>query len=336
MGKSERDRLFEKIQAALEDYEGRLVKESQRTIIHRIGMDRLVLKYLSEGEVPGHLLNQFSMDEYGDRFRIATTSEITSPNGWSVHNNVYVLDKNLKIVGSLEKIAPRETIYSARFMGVRLYLVTFERTDPFFAIDLSTDTPKILGELKMPGFSNYLHPYDEDYIIGIGRETEENKWGVETMGVKVALFDVSDVKNPRTVDVYEIGDQSTNSEVLSDHKALLFDKGKNVLSIPIETFSDVVPLPEPMPDPRMQSMPVIPKSWKGFYVFSIDPNDGFELKGKVDHSQTGYAYGSRSFYINDVLYTVTGSLMKMNDLDDMYEINELQLANTGEVIRYVD
>jgi uncharacterized secreted protein with C-terminal beta-propeller domain len=221
-------------------------------------------------------------------------------------------------------------------MGVRLYLVTFERTDPFFAIDLSTDTPKILGELKMPGFSNYLHPYDEDYIIGIGRETEENKWGVETMGVKVALFDVSDVKNPRTVDVYEIGDQSTNSEVLSDHKALLFDKGKNVLSIPIETFSDVVPLPEPMPDPRMQSMPVIPKSWKGFYVFSIDPNDGFELKGKVDHSQTGYAYGSRSFYINDVLYTVTGSLMKMNDLDDMYEINELQLANTGEVIRYVD
>ncbi len=331
MSEKEKERLFNNIQKEVEEYETRLIRDTQVTVIHKIGMDRLILTYSSKAEVPGRLLNQFSMDEFDGKFRIATTSESFGSQSTSVYNNVYVLDQKLDIVGSLEKIAPRETIYSARFMGDRLYLVTFERIDPFFVIDLSTDTPKILGELKMPGYSNYLHPYDEKHVIGIGKETKENQWGgVEVLGVKVALFDVSNVSNPRVVDVFTIGDQSTDSEVLWNHKALLFDKNKNVLSIPIQ--SNIYA------DPLMKDIPVEPKFWRGFYVFGVDPISGFTLKGKVEHPNNyyDYGYGSRSFYIGDVLYTVTGNLMKMNDLSDMHEINQVKLGNTGEIIKYID
>jgi len=331
MSEQERDRLFSEIQQASQEYENRLVYETQTTVIHKIGMDRLALSYSSKAEVPGRLLNQFSMDEFNGKFRIATTSEAYGPQGSSVYNNVYVLDENLKVVGSLEKIAPRETIYSARFMGERLYLVTFQRIDPFFVIDLSRDTPKVLGELKMPGYSNYLHPYDKNHVIGIGKETKESQWGgVQVFGVKVALFDVSDVRNPKVVDVFTIGDQSTDSEVLYDHKALLFDRNKDVLSLPI-TSNDYI-------DPLVKDDYTEPKFWQGFYVFGVDPDAGFKLKGRVEHPNSGYdyGYGSRSFYIGDVLYTVKGGLMKMNDVQDMSEINQVRLGNTGEVIKYID
>ena len=339
MSERDRDELFEDIQKAIEDYDAEIQKESQKTVIHRISIneDGLV-EYGARGEVPGYLLNQFSMDEDGDRFRVATTSEFWSQFGGSVlHNNVYVLDSDMEIVGELEEIAKGESIYSARFMGDRLYLVTFERIDPFFVIDLSDDDPRVLGELKLPGYSNYLHPYDEDHVIGIGKETKENQYGgVEILGVKLALFDVSDVRNPRVVDIYEIGGSGTDSEVLYDHKALLFDRAKNLLSIPVS----IVPEYESSYSADGRYIP--PKVWRGFYVFALNPDDGFSLKGRVEHSNDVedyyYTYGvqgSRSFYIGDVLYTVTlNNLIKMNDLEDMDEINELELGNTGEIIRY--
>src|SRR5690606_11294245 len=125
------------------------------------------INYLAKGEVPGRLLNQFSMDEDGDRFRVATTFDFYSPyRGPVLYNNVYVLDESMRLVGKLEEIAPDESIYSARFMNDRLYLVTFQRMDPFFVIDLSEDNPRVLGELKLPGYSNYLHPYDENHVQG--------------------------------------------------------------------------------------------------------------------------------------------------------------------------
>jgi len=309
-------------------------------VIHRIaiGSDGLI-DYGSRGEVPGRLLNQFSMDEHGERFRVATTSEFWTPYGGSVlHNNVYVLDKEMEIVGELEQIAPGESIYSARFMGDRLYLVTFERIDPFFVIDLSEDDPKVLGELKLPGYSNYLHPYDEDHIIGIGKETKESQYGgIEILGVKLALFDVSDVQNPKVVDIFEIGGSGTDSEVLYDHKALLFDSSKNILSIPVSINPDYA-------EPRYtdDGQYIQPKVWRGFYVFGVDPEEGFTLKGQVEHfhDTNDYYYiygvqGSRSFYIDNVLYTVTlNNLIKMNDLENLDEINQLKIGTTGEIIRY--
>ncbi len=340
MSEGEKNALFSRIQESLQEYDARILEETQKTVIHKIeiGSDGSI-NYESRGEVPGGLLNQFSMDEDGNRFRVATTSEYWSPHGGSVlHNNVYVLNEDMEIVGELEQIAKGESIYSARFMGDRLYLVTFERIDPFFVIDLSEDDPKVLGELKLPGYSNYLHPYDNDHVIGIGKETKENQYGgVEILGVKLALFDVSDVEKPKLVDDFEIGGSGTDSEVLYDHKALLFDRSKDVLSIPVSIFPDYAE-PRYADDGRY----IQPKVWRGFYVFGVDPDSGFKLKGQVEHfndvNDYYYGYGvqgSRSFYIEDVLYTVTlNNLIKMNDLSDLNEIGQLKIGTTGDIIPY--
>ncbi len=340
MSEGDKNQLFAKIQESLEEYDARIQKETLKTVIHKIEINSDgLINYVSRGEVPGRLLNQFSMDEHGERFRVATTSEFWSRYGGSVlHNNVYVLGDQMEIIGKLEEIAAGESIYAARFMGDRLYLVTFERIDPFFVIDLSDDDPKVLGELKLPGYSNYLHPYDDDHIIGIGKETKQNQYGgVEILGVKLALFDVSDVSNPKVVVVYEIGGSGTESEVLYDHKALLFDRNKNVLSLPVS----IVP-PYSEPTYTDDGKYIQPKIWRGFYVFGVDPQDGFKLKGQIEHfndvNDYYYAYGvqgSRSFYIENVLYTVTlNNLIKMNDLSDLDEIKQLEIGTTGGIIPY--
>jgi len=332
MGEQEKTALLDKIQKALEDYDERVQKEAHRTVVHKIAIGSAgEISYAARGEVPGRLLNQFSMDEQGDRFRVATTVEYYSRYLSGLYSNVYVLDEGMKVVGKLEQIEPDESIYAARFIGDRLYLVTFQRIDPFFVIDLSTDQPKILGELKLPGYSSYLHPYDEDHIIGIGKDTKENEFGgVQATGVKVALFDVSDISNPRLVDDYVIGKSGTDSEVLWDHKALLFDKAKDVLSIPVSSYDEVA-----VEGGRYAP----PNVWRGFYVFGTSPDSGFTLKGTVEHSNTSDYYygiqGSRSFYIGDVLYTLSlGNKLKMNDIDTLAAINELEIGSTGGVIPY--
>jgi uncharacterized secreted protein with C-terminal beta-propeller domain len=328
---SERSELFQKIQSAISDYDSRLQEQTLRTVVHKISISDISLKYIAKAEVPGRLLNQFSMDESGNRFRIATTSEYYNQYKTVQFNNVYVLDESLNQVGKLEKIAEDETIYSARFMGDRLYMVTFKRIDPFFVIDLSTDIPKVLGALKIPGYSNYLHPYDTNHIIGIGKETRDNQYGgTEILGVKVALFDVTDVSNPKVIDVKTIGKQGTDSEALADHKALLFDKEKNVLSIPIMEQGETIY----NSDVRYYESRV----WRGFYVFGINPSDGITLKGTVIHSNsTGYDHSmpSRSFYIGNTLYTVSSNLIKMNDLSDLHAINELRLRDTSKIVQYI-
>ena len=204
MDKKDKEELFETIREALNEYDAKIQEDTRKTIIHKISIDEDKIEYVAKGSVPGRLLNQFSMDENGDRFRVATTTEYYIQHQGTVRANaVYVLDEQLNIVGELDEIAPDESIFSARFMGDRLYLVTFQQIDPFFVIDLSSDTPKILGELKIPGFSNYLHPYDEEHVIGFGRDTKEIDNGrVQQLGIKIALFNVADVKNPKVADEY--------------------------------------------------------------------------------------------------------------------------------------
>ncbi|MDH3736969.1 MAG: beta-propeller domain-containing protein, partial [Nitrosopumilus sp.] len=213
MDKRDKEELFEKIRDALNQYDAKIQEETRKTIIHKISIDEDEIEYVAKGSVPGRLLNQFSMDQSGDRFRVATTTEYyTQYQGMVRANAVYVLDEQLNIVGGLDQIAPDESIFSARFMGDRLYLVTFQQIDPFFVIDLSTDTPKVLGELKIPGFSNYLHPFDDEHIIGVGRDTKEiGNDRVQQLGIKIALFNVADVNNPKVADDVIIGDSSTQS-----------------------------------------------------------------------------------------------------------------------------
>jgi uncharacterized secreted protein with C-terminal beta-propeller domain len=336
MDKNEKEKLFEKIKNALNEYDVKIQEDTRKTIIHKISIDEEKIKYVAKGEVPGRLLNQFSMDQSGDRFRVATTTEIyTQYEGTIRSNAVYVLDEKLDIVGQLEDIAPEESIFSARFMGDRLYLVTFQQIDPFFVIDLSSDTPKILGELKIPGFSNYLHPFDEEHVIGVGRDTKEIDNGrIQQLGIKISLFNVSDVNNPKVAGDIIIGDSSTHSEALYNHKAFFFDKTRGVISIPIS--GDVKGLE------NTSSKMFAPdyNRWRGFYVFDVDKSNGFEVKGTITHSDSDSRYygmsNARTFYIDDVLYTASQGYLKMNSFDNLDKINSIKLENTGKFIEYFE
>jgi uncharacterized secreted protein with C-terminal beta-propeller domain len=312
-------------------------REIERTLIYRIHIDKDEIDFAANGEVPGYVLNQFSMDEHKGYFRIATTTGHIARSSAKAtsRNHVYALDMNLDIVGKLEGLAPGENIHSARFMGDRCYLVTFRKIDPLFVIDLRyPDSPTVLGELKITGYSDYLHPYDENHIIGIGKETIAAEEGdfAWYQGVKISLFDVSNVKEPKEMAKYEIGYRGTDSPILRDHKALLFDKTRNLLVIPVHVAEiDETQYPEGVP-PYAHGEFV----WQGAYVFDLTLDEGLVLKGEITHNENeaevmkhGY-YSSpyfveRSLYIDDVLYTISNKKIKMNSLDGLYEINEVEL-----------
>jgi uncharacterized secreted protein with C-terminal beta-propeller domain len=314
------------------------VGDFDKTSIYRIQIEGDQIEYVATGEVPGMVLNQFSMDEYDGYFRVATTTYEPTRQ-----NNVYVLNMALNITGSLAGLAPGETIHSARFMGERGYLVTFKNTDPLFVIDLKDPmNPQVLGELKITGYSNYLHPYDENHIIGIGKETveaeeEDFAW---YQGIKIALFDVSDVNHPVEIgDPYVIGDRGTDSPVLYDHKAFLFDKSRNLLVIPVLVAKiDESQYPEGVP-PNAYGEYV----WQGAYVLNISLNQGIQLKGRITHIddpsdiEQGYYYlyspfsVQRSLYIDNILYTISDAKIMMNSLDNLDYINEVKLpAESGD------
>jgi uncharacterized secreted protein with C-terminal beta-propeller domain len=289
------------------------------TVIHKIAVRNGNIAYVARGEVAGYLKNQFAMDEYDGNLRVATTSDVWTNRGQYEYNNVFVLDGSMKTIGSLNHIAEQEKIYSTRFIGDRLYMVTFKRIDPFFVIDLSSpEHPKILGKLKIPGYSDYLHPYDKNHIIGVGKETATNDWGgVSTRGIKLALFDVTDVEHPKQIDKVEIGDSGTDSAVLYDHKAFLFDKKKNLLVIPVRQVTSVPVIQKPGYYDTGQRI------WYGAYVFGVTPDSGFVLRGTVEHGSADsgyYWYGSsanevkRSLYIENDLYTISSAKIIASDL----------------------
>lgn len=342
LNKEETKQLEEKAQQRMVAFEEKLAKETEKTVVHKIAISSGRIDYEGQGSVPGHVLNQFSMDEHDSYFRIATTTGQVSrfEGGARSQNHIYVLDKSLKVVGAVEDLAPGEKIYSARFMGDRAYMVTFKKVDPLFVIDLSEPTaPRVLGKLKIPGYSDYLHPYDENHVIGLGKEAAEAETGdfAWYQGIKLALFDVSDPENPREVAKYNIGDRGTDSYALQDHKAFLFSRQKNLLVIPV--------LLAEIDESRYAEGKVPPYAygeyvWQGAYVFSLDTENGFGLKGRITHLdgeegreallKSGYYFRSeydvkRSLYMDDVLYTLSDRMIKMNDLEDLDDINKVKL-----------
>ena len=290
------------------------------------------------GEVNGKVLNQFSMDEFNGYFRIATT---TGQWGETSLNHVFILNEDLEIVGKVEDLAEGEKIFSARFMGNRCYLVTFESIDPLFVIDLSdVENPEVLGYLKIPGFSDYLHPYDENHIIGIGKDVNASIdadkihsshaiYYTAVQGVKVSLFDVSDVENPIEVDNWIVGERGSESEASTDHKSVLFDKEKGILVLPV-SVAELMPSNYNSDYQRPQTV------WEGAYVLDISL-DGISERGRITHndevaSEDEYNLFSwenkirRSLYMGDVLYTISGAKIKANNLVDLGEINMVDLS----------
>jgi len=226
------------------------------------------------------------------------------------------LDANLNVIGELEGLAETEQIYSTRFMGDKLYMVTFRQVDPFFVIDLSDPTNiRELGELKIPGFSRYLHPYDENTIIGIGQDATETG---RTTGLKISLFDVSDFTNPKEIAKYVSDDRYTDSSAMYEHKAFLFSKEKELMVIPIYSYG--------WEDERGRSR----DDYNGALVFKIT-KDEIELRDLINHAEGwlgGKGYGpqvERSLYIEDLLYTKSPYLLKINELDDLSLVKDVEL-----------
>jgi len=273
----------------LEDFEIEVEKESEKTIVHKINIDKKDIEYKAVGEVPGRVLNQFSMDEHKGNFRIATTTGQISRSGGSSLNHLYILDEDLEIIGKVEDLAKGEKIYSARFMGDRAYIVTFKKVDPLFVIDVSDPKdPEVLGYLKITGYSDYLHPYDENHIIGIGKETIASEQGdfAWYQGVKVSLFDVSDVSNPIEKAKIEIGDRGTDSEALRNHKAVLFDKEKNLLVLPIQLYE----VDESKYAGEIRNNAYGEFVWQGAFVLDISL-DGISERGRISHDEIEIKYG---------------------------------------------
>ena len=296
---------------------------NRSTLIYKFDLDDGEIKLETDGEINGYLNDQFSMDEHKGYLRVATTgfvdeevrTEKKNPRTGKISvqidtetvtaNNIYVLDENLKVVGKIEDLAKDEQIYSARFVGDIGYVVTFKQIDPLFVIDLSDPSkPEVKGALKIPGYSSYLHPYDENHIIGIGYNTKDNGWGgVTNDNMKMAMFDVSDLENPKEVYSVNIGDGYTSSPIIDSHKALFYSKDKNLIGFPLRTSNK-----------------------SGIIIFKINLDAGeFEEHGQIMYKDRYYNNIERMIYIKDTLFTLGREEITSYDLVTFNKLHELVL-----------
>jgi uncharacterized secreted protein with C-terminal beta-propeller domain len=298
---------------------------TQETAIHRVSISQTDIQYEATGMVPGHVLNQFSMDENGGYFRVVTSNYDFGGS----QTNLYVLNLAMNRVGKLEGLSPGETFYAARFMGDRAYLVTFKRLDPLFVVDLQNPSkPSLLGQLNVTGVSDYLQPYDSGHLIGIGKSAIDVAWENAALfqGLKLSLFDVSNPRSPTDMSDFTVGDRGTNSPALTDQKAVLFDRTLNLLVLPLEVVGQI---PQSLSSTGY-SGPI----FQGAYVFQVTLQNGIALRGSITHILNGELpgyinsayYVSRSLYIGSVLYTISTAMIKMNSLTDLSEIGSISLA----------
>jgi inhibitor of cysteine peptidase len=339
----------------------RVMIGENNSVIYKFAMDQGAIRYTGRGKVPGRAINQFAMDEHNGNFRIATTTGFAASSGdFTSANHMYVLNESMNVIGQIDDIAPGEQIYSVRYAGDRAYMVTFKTVDPLFVIDLQEpQAPQILGKLKIPGYSNYLHPYDETHLIGFGKDAIEvssnngpNANGVPPttayyQGMKMAMFDVSDVANPKEMFAESIGDRGTDSELLRNHKALLFSKEKNMLAFPVSlmetsatTGTDSNSIAAPGSSSKIAASSALRYgnfTFQGAFVYNVDLINGFKLKGKITHlTETDYlksgqtAYNGkrniqRILYIGDALYTASEQILKATDINSMNDLKSITL-----------
>ena len=311
----------------------------EQTDIFKFSLNNAHADFVAAATVPGSILNQYSMDESNAYFRVATTQH----GWWSAtgqdNNNIFVFDDGMSLVGSLTNVASGEQIYSARFLGNRAFLVTFEQIDPLFAVDLSDPTnPTIVGQLTLPGYSNFLLPYDENHLIGFGKDVIVAQGQTDGdvpwwnglafyQGMKLALFDVTDLHNPVLLHSASIGDRGTNSAALYDPHAILFDRTTNTLAFPI----DIAELQNP--DPNQ------PWLWgdtlfQGVQVYDVSIDNGFVLRGEVTQIPSGDdiwedwdRHIDRVLFIGPDLYTLSNAELKVSDFATLTDKATLELPS---------
>jgi uncharacterized secreted protein with C-terminal beta-propeller domain len=236
------------------------------TQIHQFGITDGAPTYVASGRVAGTLLNQFSMSEWNGDLRVATTSW-----NWDGQqqqsNSLFVLrprGRQLAVIGSIRGIAKNEQIYSGRMFGDKGYLVTFRQTDPLFTLDLKDPTkPRIVGELKVNGFSSYIHPIDNDRLLTIGQDADDNG---RVTGLHLQVFDVSNPAKPTREHHEKLATTSTYtwSAAQHDHHAFTYDPVSGTLAVPLSEYAGNT-------------------YWNGMIVYDVDADDGFTLRGKIDH-----------------------------------------------------
>lgn len=292
-------------------------KGQNETEIMKLAYQEGNIEGVATARVKGTLKNSFSLDEYNGNLRLVTTvttynttyqegsvndSAITAAGQTS--NNLYILGEGLAVLGKIENLAPEEQLYSARFMGNTGYFVTFKNIDPLFSVDLTDPAnPRILGELKIPGFSEYLHFWSDNLLLGIGKEVdpETNR----TIGLKLSMFNIS---NPSDVtEVHKtVLEGYQYSYVDSNHKAVLVDNDKNLIG-----FAGG-------------------KDYAGgflvdYLVYQYDVQEGFilRLQNSIQRNQMDYA---RGLYIKDTFYLVQpGEKISMFNLDNFLLSGEFAL-----------
>lgn len=308
LSKEEEDNVENELEQKGDEYLKKHARDLEKTGIVKIDVKSLVIE--ETGVVPGYVLNQFSLDEYDNHLRVATTT--SGRNGYmgtigESFNDVYILDNSLNTVGEIKDLGLTEQIYSARFIGDKGYLVTFRRIDPFYVLDLSDPTnPRRTGELKIPGFSSYLHPLTDNLILGVGEEQQNSQFldsvssppdvGVEILPrfvgpqVKLSLFDVSNASNPSEKDKFLLDEGW--SEVNSNHRAFLQDAKHWVFFVPAGTNG---------------------------YVFSYE-NDSLTLVKKVTDIEA-----KRALFIEDYLYIIGEREIVVFNETTWEEVGRLQL-----------
>ncbi len=246
---------------------------------------------VATGSVPGYLMEQFAMDEHEGYLRVVTTVNETNYTvyedvskgfvnyqwGEDVSgNNLYILDDALQITGSIEDLAPGEQVYSVRFDGAVGYFVTFRQVDPLFSVDLSDPAaPALLGELKIPGFSEYLHVYSSSLLFGFGMDADEETGRSETM--KLSMFDVTDPVNVFERDTLVLDHHW--SEALYDHNAMLIDTEKNIIGFPADSV---------------------------YCLYGYSADRGFFQRAEIAFD--GWVSGARGIYVGDILYVISDTI----------------------------
>lgn len=244
---------------------------------------------VAKTRVNGYLNDSFSIDEYNGYLRLVTTVDRT--------NAVYVLDEKLEETGKIENLAKDERIYSARFMGDIGYFVTYRETDPLFSVDLSDPAnPKIIGELKIPGFSEYLHPYGDGLLLGIGMEDDGND--EKDRRVKLSMFDISDPSNVKEIDKIVLKD-SYYSTAFEDYKSVLADAEKNLIGF--FTYGER----------------------ETYHIYGYDRVHGFTCK--MQETTGKYAWHVRGVYLQDTFYLIDGKQIESYRLADFEKVDDLIL-----------
>ncbi|MDR2587613.1 MAG: beta-propeller domain-containing protein [Coriobacteriales bacterium] len=289
------------------------------TQIIRVGVAAGALDVAAQCVIDGMLLNQFSLDEYEGNLRIALTLNNSgyrilrdiSHNVESYQydfenppqtNALYVLSPSLTVLGAIEGLAEDERIYSVRFTGSVGYMVTYRQMDPLFALDLSDPAnPQVLSELKIPGFSAYLHPFGEGRLLGLGYDAD----GARTDGMKLSMFDVSD---PFAVsELYAESAEAYDSEALYNHKAVLADAERNIIGF--YGYGD--------------------SGGGRYYVYRYDDAGGFELRGALTLS-TEYGYEIRGLFIGEYLYVLSGDALDVFALEDLGTVASVPISHPDE------